>query len=450
MSNIKSLNKAITASLLIVGLLAFTGCKAVTLKSSLENSKFDTIRKASYFKGRDSSLTVEEFDKYRDLIITAINGANSLENVTIEKIGNRERLVISPYMLWIADTSPDVTIYIDGAKADYSREAGTPIIVAPGVHEVTYELKTPYFVDRKIKTFNFQSTDNLVIHDTTGWNFRTLTINNDREKTLLYINDVMVQEMTPGLNKLEYVPAVPLNLKAVSVSDPAYTSEFTTADLGINAVDLKLTIRTEPQTQVTNVTKIATITKPAASTNGGSATAAPDTSTPDTAAPDTAAPDTAAPDTAAPDTAAPDTAPPVTATAAATTAAAASTSTQGTASPAETIKMAFNLLQTNYIADLNSGKYDRLKSIIKDGSALNAQYTNEVKIAKSAGNSYTFLGGDSEAVTITSENSGYFETNTKYQVTKPDGSYIQPYVRYRYYFELVNSNVLFTAEEVIN
>lgn len=377
--------KAVQGILLITSLLLLTACSGFRLKDALDAGNYETIRYASHFADSSASLTREEFEEYKDLIIEAIQ-KNGAPGFTFKNSLKGELLYISPFNITITDLSPDLKIFLNGKELrnDY-RANQIKTILNPGVNELKFVMSANYLSQEKIIQLDTAKQPSREVKLESGFGFRTLTVNAAEAGSYLNINGKDYILLNQGINRIEYLPSIPLKVKTVSQTDPQLTSKEITIDSGTNEVSFALTERSSTQPAETGSTQV--LTQPA------------------------------------------QTSPP------------AATSTISYPDPV----MSVNLLLQAYVNDLNTGEYKELARYVVKGSALEKQWKNEIVIGR--GSTYIFLGTENAKTTIVSDNSGYVDINTRIRVFSKDGKTSEPYLRYRYFFNAPNANSVLFYEE---
>ena len=376
---------------LILSIMILTSCSGLRLKDALSAGNFETIRYASHFQGQEEPLTREQFAEYKDLIVDAImnNGANG---ITLKNTLKGELLYISPFQLTITDLSPDLKLFVNGKElpSDF-RTNKVETILNPGINEIKLVLTTTYLNQEKVLKVDttMQPSRDLVLES--GFGFRTLIVTAKEAGTYLNINGQDYMQLNPGVNRIGYIPSVPLTIKGVALLDPALTSQEFLVDRGMDEISLALTERATTQPIQTGSTQV--ITQPVKQTKPGS------------------------------------TQPPVNTNAAYN-------------DPVQQV----NLLLQAYISDLNLGNYKELESFVQSGSALEKQWKAEV--IKGRGSTYIFLGTENPKVTQVSDTTGYVDINTRIRVFTKAGKTTEPFLRYRYYFNILNETTLIFYQEL--
>lgn len=373
-------------ALLITALSILTACSGFKLKDSLEAGNFETIRYASHFSDSTEPLTREEFAEYKDMIVDAIknNGANG---ITLKNTLKGEVLYISPFQLTISDLSPDLKIFLNNKllKSDY-RTNQVETILNPGKNELKFVLSTNYLNEEKVVNIDTANQPSRDLKLESGFGFRTLVVTSKEGGAYLNINGKDYILLDAGINRIGYIPSVALKLKTVAQGDPSLMSNEITLEKGMNEITFALTDQATTQPVETGPTQ------------------------------------------------------PV------------KTTAQGQTVPATTPGplhadpvMSVDLLLQAYINDLNSGHYNELKKYVLPGSALQKQWTNEIVIGR--GSTYIFLGTENPKITETSPTAGYIDVNTRIRVNTKDRKTTEPFLRYRYYFNIkTDGTILFYQE----
>lgn len=375
--------------LLMTALLILSACSGFRLKDALAAGNFETIRYASHFTDSDDSLTREEFAEYKDLIVQAIknNGANG---ITLKNTLKGEVLYISPFQLTITDLSPDLKILLNGKELQNDYRANqVKTILNPGENEIKFVLSTNYLTEEKTVKIDTQDQPSRDLILASGFGFRTLTVTAKEAGSYLNINGQDYILLEAGINRIGYIPSLPLKIKTVSQTDPSLTSKEILVENGMNEAVFALTERATTQPMETGSTQV--MTQPVV-------TAAPGSTLP---------------------------------------------AGSGEIPHVDPILSVNRLLQA-YVNDLNTGDYKELAQFVQPGSALEKQWKNEIVAGR--GSSYIFLGTENAKTTLLSDSKGFIDIHTRIRVHTKDGKTKEPFLRYRYYFNVQAPNLLFYQE----
>ncbi|GEM_PF-6126778 len=223
---------------ILIMLLFLTSCSKTPFRDSLEGENFETIRKSTYFEGRDEILTREEFEGYKSHIVSAINGSDSIARVENNVLG--DRIVVKPFILKISDLSPETAVLVDGKQQGKKTGEDMEIILLPGRHTLSYRLDTTYYKEDKDREINTADFKEGVYSDSTGWKFRDFSISTEDEGSFLVINGSTYMKLAKGLNTVKNMPSVPLPIYSEADNDPNYRSEILNTDGTMDSAVLKL------------------------------------------------------------------------------------------------------------------------------------------------------------------------------------------------------------------
>lgn len=356
-----------------------TACSGFTLQEALEQGHFETIRYASFFEGSGDHLTREEFEVYKDTIIDAIAAGdkNYKEGIRLERTLKGEVLYISPYEVTISDLSPDLRIYLNGKELDNDyRSNAIRAVLNPGDNELRFVLSTGYYEDEKTILLDTTSQDS---HDLTlqsGYGFRTVTVTSSDPEAYLNINGLDYVKLKQGMNRVEYVPMVPLKLKSVS-SDNNLTSREITLTENQDAAAFELSERTA--------------TKPMATGSGETLTQAPSTGAP-------------------------------------------GGPSSGLAGTEADPLVEINKLLEARASDLNNGIHAEASMYVLAGSSLEEEWQSALDPASDG--EHLFLGTEDGRLTVLSHDTGYVEVNVRLRIARADDEVEETLSRYRYYFQV--------------
>lgn len=363
---------------IMAGLL-LTACSGFRLKDALEEGHLETIRYASFFEGSSEHLTREEFEVYKDSIMEAIekDDKEGREGIRLERSLKGEVLYISPYTVTISDLSPDLKIFLNGRELnnDY-RSNAIKAVLNPGDNEIRFVLSSGYLEDEKTLILDTASQPGHDLTLSSGYGFRTVTVNSQDSQAYFNINGVDYMQLKSGMNRIEYIPSVPLTVKSVSQDGMGSSSKEIILEEGLDSISLKLTEQAS--------------TKPMA-TGSGETLTQPTTTDPSTKI------------------------------------------SHLTGTPADPLEMVNELLQARML-DLNNGVYAEVTPYVLNGSNLAEDW--QLGLDPQNSDIHLFLGTENGRLTVITPTSGYVEVDVRMRTTDNAGTAEETFGRYRYYFNV--------------